>query len=279
MLGGWLGDFMIIRADHKNNYMVIQNEIAQDSRLGFEARGFMLFLLSLPDDWIFSIKGLAQMTETSERTIMRLVKELKAAGYIEQKREQNDRGQFVGYSWAVYEVPELRENRTTAKPYYGETELRQNRTTAAPNYGFCAPIQNTNNNKILNIQNTNSKQNTNPKKKSEKEKGETFDSILAPLSPEVRDAFVEFIKMRKAIKARLTERALTLAIKKAYELAGGDEAKVKAIVEQSVFNSWKGLYQLKDDGGKAYTAPLNGSETALERLTRLAVERAEGGNQ
>ncbi len=275
MPGGWLGDIMIIRADHKNNFMVIQNQLAQDDRLGFEARGFMLFLLSLPDDWIFSIKGLAQMTETSERTIMRLVKELKAAGYIEQKREQNDRGQFVGYSWAVYEVPELRENHTTVKPNYGKTELRQNRTTGAPNYGLRVPIQNTNNNKILNIQNTNISKKRNVKEK----KADPFETILAPLSPDVRDAFVEFIKMRKAIKAPLTERALTLAVKKAFDLGGGDEDKVKKIVEQSVFNSWKGLYQLKDDGGKAYTAPLNGSETALERLTRLAVERAEGGNQ
>ncbi len=85
--------------------------------------------------------------------------------------------------------------------------------------------------------------------------------------------------MRKAIKAPLTDRALSLAIKKAFDLAGGDEATVKAIVEQSILNSWKGVYALKDDDsrGKAYTAPINGTENQLDRLTRLAIERAEGG--
>lgn len=276
MRGGWLGDIMIIRAEHKNNFMVIQNQLANDVRLSFEARGFMLYLLALPDDWVFSIKGLAQMTETSERTIMRLVKELKQAGYIEQIKKQDERGQFVGYQWFVYEAPELRENRTTAKPNYGKTELRANRSAGAPNYGKRAPILNTNNNQILNIQNNISSKEKSVKEKTVK-KSESLDSILETLTPDIRETFVEFIKMRKAIKAPLTARALTLAIKKAYDLGGGDDAKVKAIVEQSIINSWRGLFPLKDPI-KAHTAPLQGGETQLERLTRLAVERAEGGN-
>lgn len=276
MPGGWLGDIMIIRADHQNNFLIISNDLANDNRLSFEARGFMLFLLSLPDNWSFNVKGLAQCSGLSDRVIMRIVKELKDCGYIEQKRRQDSKGHFINYEWFVYEAPVLHENRTTDKPYYGQTVLRADRTTANPKCGECVPIQSTNNNQVLNITSTNV-----DKKKSVKEKnpGKGYDTILADLSPDLQGVFAEFIKMRKAIKAPLTDRALSLAIKKAFDLAGGDEAKVKAIVEQSILNAWKGVYALKDDDsrGKAYTAPINGAENQLDRLTRLAIERAEGG--
>ncbi len=265
---------MIIRADHKNNFMVIQNQLASDVRLSFEARGFMLYLLALPDDWQFSIKGLATMTETSERTIMRLIKELKSAGYVEQVRQQNGKGQFIGYSWIVYETPELRENRSTAKPKCGKTEVRQNRSAVQPKCGERVPILNTNINQILNIPNTKEEK---IKEKNPGKKADAFDAILETLNPDLRDVFKEFIKMRKAIKAPLTERALNIAIKKANDLGGGQPDVIKAIVEQSILNNWKSFYPLKD-AGKAYTAPIQDGETQLQRLTRLALERAEGGN-
>ena len=69
---------------------------------------------------------------------------------------------------------------------------------------------------------------------------------MKPLSPELKETFEEFIKMRKAIKAPMTAKALDLAIKKAEKLGGGDPDKMKAVIEQSIMNSWKGLFALKE---------------------------------
>ena len=89
-------------------------------------------------------------------------------------------------------------------------------------------------------------------KKEVSKKAETFNDILegSPLTannPELMESCQEYIKMRKLIKKPLTNKALKLALNKAYELAGGDPEKMKAIIDQSVMNSWQGIFPLKDD--------------------------------
>lgn len=82
-----------------------------------------------------------------------------------------------------------------------------------------------------------------------KEKKESFDDILADkvADEELRERFVEFIKMRKMIKAPLTNYALKLAINKVEKLSNGDLEKAKRIVEQSIERSWKGFFDVPDE--------------------------------
>ena len=47
---------MIHRSDHESNYMMINNELTRDSRLSLEARGLLVLMLSMSDDWNFSVK-------------------------------------------------------------------------------------------------------------------------------------------------------------------------------------------------------------------------------
>ena len=56
--------------------------------------------------------------------------------------------------------------------------------------------------------------------------------------------------MRKQIKAPMTDRAIELAIKKLEQLSGGDNDKAIEIINQSIMNSWKGLFELKQDKPK-----------------------------
>ena len=100
---------------------------------------------------------------------------------------------------------------------------------------------------------------TNKKEVSKKEKGNSahakepsFDEILDSVdvirqTPELREAFVNFIKMRKVIKAQLTNRGLELAINRAFELAKGNPQKMIAVVNQSVERSWRGIFDLTED--------------------------------
>lgn len=80
----------------------------------------------------------------------------------------------------------------------------------------------------------------------------SFDEILDSVevikdNPELREAFVNFIKMRKVIKAQLTNRGLELAINRAFELAKGNPQKMIAVVNQSVERSWRGIFELTED--------------------------------
>lgn len=72
---------------------------------------------------------------------------------------------------------------------------------------------------------------------------------------EVKNALLDFIAMRKAIKKPLTERALQMIIKKLKTLANGDDKKAVEILNQSIIHSWQDIYELKEDKEKVKTDP------------------------
>ena len=53
--------------------------------------------------------------------------------------------------------------------------------------------------------------------------------------------------MRKQIRKPLTDKATELSMKKLDELSGGDNDKAVKILEQSIMNSWQGLFELKEE--------------------------------
>ena len=61
----------------------------------------------------------------------------------------------------------------------------------------------------------------------------------------LNQAFLDYIAMRKKIKSPMTDRAIQLAIKNLENLSGGDNDLAIQILEQSIMNSWKGLFPLK----------------------------------
>ena len=83
--------------------------------------------------------------------------------------------------------------------------------------------------------------------KKEKSKSKALEMIESYTdNKELQQALDEFVKMRRTIKAPLTERALTLCFNNLDKLGSNDEMKT-AIVNQSIANSWKGLFPLKQE--------------------------------
>lgn len=84
-----------------------------------------------------------------------------------------------------------------------------------------------------------------PKKSSSKSFDELIDEYTE--NAELRGALRDYVQMRTAIRKKMTNRALELAFKELDKLAASDWEKI-AIVNQSVLNSWQGLFPLKDQG-------------------------------
>ena len=153
---------MVHREDHKENFTIIDNFVLQNINLSWEARGFLVYLLSLPNDWSFTVRGLMKQTGSSKSTILRLMNELKAAGYIKLVKNKDKDGRFTSSSWHIYESAfesHISQKRNTAKTEHGENGTRSERNTVKPESGFTergenGTIQSTNNNKVLNIQST-----------------------------------------------------------------------------------------------------------------------------
>ena len=79
----------------------------------------------------------------------------------------------------------------------------------------------------------------------------TYDQVLDNIeiihnNPQLRETCVEYIKMRKRIKAPLTSYALYLNMNEAYKIAAGDISMMQAVIEQSIKESYRGIFPLKD---------------------------------
>ena len=71
-----------VRSGRKKGYVVLFREVAQDDRLSLEARGLFALIVSLPDDWEYTVSGLAVKAGCGREKVRRLLKELQTVGYL-----------------------------------------------------------------------------------------------------------------------------------------------------------------------------------------------------
>ena len=89
----------------KVRYTPIFNEVLQNTNLSFRARGLLVYILSLPSDWI-PVKNQIMQKNGYKRTKFDAIwNELKDAGYIHSKRTKNELGQYIGWDHLVLENP------------------------------------------------------------------------------------------------------------------------------------------------------------------------------
>lgn len=72
----------VFRIHKTNNFTVMSNTHLRDNRLSLDARGLLSVILSMPDDWEFSINELCQMCADKDSTIRSILQELKDFGYL-----------------------------------------------------------------------------------------------------------------------------------------------------------------------------------------------------
>ncbi len=85
-------------------YTNVQNQIIWDPRLRPPTRWLLIAMLSLPEDWDYSIRGLAAKTGISKDTLSRMLRELEEAGYLRREEQSREGGKF---SQAVYVVTDV----------------------------------------------------------------------------------------------------------------------------------------------------------------------------
>lgn len=168
---------MVHREEHNEGFTQVSNAVLRNVNLSWEARGFLCYLLSLPDDWSFSIKGLVKQTGATEHTVKRLVRELQLEGYVVLTRHTNDKGKVVKWTWDIYETG--KKAQMLKSPQVEITTSGKNQMVAKPDSGSTtcgetASIQITNINKDLNKQIT----------KENKQQGDVVS--------EVEKMFIEF---------------------------------------------------------------------------------------
>ena len=80
-----------------------------------------------------------------------------------------------------------------------------------------------------------------------------YDEILATIADDnLRETYHEYIKMRKMIKAPMTDRALQMLINKVEQLEPGNTERQKLLLDTAILNNWKSVYPLKDNQTRSY---------------------------
>lgn len=107
--------------------------------------------------------------------------------------------------------------------------------------------------------------NTSNAKKKERKKS-SYDDILSAVSDEsLRETYYEFIKMRKLIKAPMTDRALKMLIDKVEKLEPNSIERQKQILDTSIMNNWKSVYPLKDNNRGDNNGQNDGNNAEVEQ--------------
>ena len=109
----------VFRVEKTKGYTVMSNHHLRNHALSLKAKGLLSQMLSLPDDWDYTLQGLAQINKESIDTIREAVRELERAGYIKRSRERDERGCLRGTVYTIYEQPHAEptpEEPTQEKP-------------------------------------------------------------------------------------------------------------------------------------------------------------------
>ena len=93
----------ILRKENRNSYTVIDNSVFRDAELSNKALGMLCRMLSLPDGWEFSVRGLAALSNDCADGVMNQLNELEEHGYL-RRRQLRDKGKFRGFEYIVSEV-------------------------------------------------------------------------------------------------------------------------------------------------------------------------------
>lgn len=95
----------IVRVEKCKDYTVMKNVHFRDQRLSLKAIGLLSKMLSLPDDWDYTVAGLAQICRDGKASIATAIQELEQCGYIERHRIRDENGCIRGIEYIVREVP------------------------------------------------------------------------------------------------------------------------------------------------------------------------------
>ena len=110
----------VFRIDKTRDYTVMSNHHLRNTELSLKAKGLLSLMLSLPDNWDYTTKGLARICKDGVDSICAAVRELEEHGYVIRERVRGANGQLGSIEYTILEQPvepsPERENPVQVKP-------------------------------------------------------------------------------------------------------------------------------------------------------------------
>lgn len=121
----------IMRVVKNNNFSIVSNAIIRDTNLSLKARGLFILMLSLPEGWEFSVRGLSKIAGEGLDSIRSGLKELEKQGYLLRQRERKADGRLGDMEYTLYEEPQKPAQEETKQEFPTESEPIQEIPTQA----------------------------------------------------------------------------------------------------------------------------------------------------
>jgi hypothetical protein len=212
------------RVHKTGNFTVMSNYHFKEKKMSLKAKGLLSLMLSLPDDWNYSVSGLVTLSKDGKDSVMSALSELEKFGYLSRERVVNDKGQFAGVEYNIFEQPQqekpIAEKQNEEKQNAGKANAENpaQLNTNSINYLF---------NKICIILNTK-------------------DSELLEL-------YKQYIIVRENMNAPLTDVGLVKLVERAKRLSKDNVRVEKIILETAIINNWKNVYLPRETELQAVT--------------------------
>ena len=113
----------VFRVEKTKGYTIMSNHHLRNKKLSLKAKGLLSQMLSLPEDWDYTLAGLSHINKESIDAIRTAIWELEKAGYVKRHQGRDRKGKMTAIEYTIYEQPQLpaletpmSENPTSGKP-------------------------------------------------------------------------------------------------------------------------------------------------------------------
>lgn len=203
----------VFRIHKTENYTVLSNYHFKEKKMSLKAKGLLSLMLSLPDTWNYSVSGLATLSKDGKDSVMSALAELEDFGYLRRQRVVNDKGQFSGIQYDIFEEPQPK-NPIAEEPILEESN--KGKANAEKREQLNTNLIKYLENKLYNELNT-------------------YDTQLFVL-------YSDYIQMRNDIESPMTETSLDKLIDRAKRLSKNNTRIEKVLLENAIINQWKNVY-------------------------------------
>lgn len=229
----------------------IQNSIIWDDALSISARFALIAMLSLPDSWDYSVRGMAVMLHVSKDTMSKYLRELEDAGYLRRQQTSGEDGKFAGSQYIITDTPgNFGAGAGLDQP------CPKNSDTESPCPKISAPVFSAPENspqKIHTEQKKRTEQNTpqSPQGGRRRKKSELTDDVKAMLrgyvgaDQELAQNLAALMEVRIEKKAVNSPRAIKMLLSELDRLSAGRRDQKLMLIQKAVTNSWKSVYPIQ----------------------------------
>lgn len=225
----------VFRISKTKNFTVMSNYHFKEKNMSLKAKGLLSLMLSLPDTWDYSVSGLVKLSKDGKDSVMTALAELEKFGYLTREQLVNEKGQFSGVQYNIFEEPQ-RESAVSANRISEKEKSEKS---------------NSENQRQLNTNPSITKENKDIKELSTKSGGlipdEIYDILIDDVEDhELRELYMDYVLMRNETSP-LTPKGLKMLIARGFRLSEYNPDIHKSIVETAIINNWQNIYAPKPE--------------------------------